>query len=139
MSTKIPLLLDECVPAQLSRDIAATPGISSLEAINAEHPLGNKGTPDNELVRYATAGGKILVTVEGRLNEKLYRICTHSGIIVIKATKRHETEQAKLFARFMRSGHRGKSAHAVTKLRLEGSERLEMGPDGIVRKVPLPL
>ena len=137
MSTKIPLLLDECVPAELSRGIEATAGISSFEAITASHPLGNRGTPDRELVEYATEGGKILVTVEGRLNEKLYKICTHSGIIVINATKRHEIEQAKLFARFMRSGHRSRSVHAVTKLRLEGSERLELGPDGVVRKIPL--
>ena len=139
MSTKIPLLLDECVPARLAKEIEATSGISSFEAITAEHPLGNKGTPDDILVKYATEGGKILVTVEKRLNEKLYKICTHSGIIVFSATRRHEVEQAELFARFMRSGHRGGSGHAVTKLRLEGSERLEMGPDGIVRAVPLAL
>lgn len=139
MSTKIPLLIDECVPAPLSAKIAASSGISSFEAITADHPLGNRGTPDHVLVRYATEGGKILVTVEGRLDEKLYRIRTHSGIIVIKATKRHEVEQANLFRRFMRSGYRGGSRHSVTKLRLEGSERLELGPTGIVRKVPLPL
>jgi predicted nuclease of predicted toxin-antitoxin system len=137
LSTKIPLLLDECVPAPLAREIETTSGISSFEAITAEHPLGNKGTPDNVVVKYATDAGKILITVEKRLNEKLYKICTHSGIIVISGTKRHEVEQAKLFARFMRSGHRGRSAHAVTKLRLEGSERLEIGPDGTVRTVPL--
>ena len=131
------MLLDECVPAQLAKKIEATAGISSFEAITADHPLGNRGTPDDALVKYATASGKILITVEKRLNEKLYRICTHSGIIVISATKRHEAEQAELFARFMKSGHRGGSGHAVTKLRLEGSERLEMGPDGIVRTVPL--
>ena len=127
------------MPAPLSREIAACSGISSFEAITADHPLGNKGTPDHTLVRYATDGGKILVTVEGRLNEKLYRICTHSGIIVINARKRHEAEQADLFQRFMRSGHRGASRHSVTKLRLEGSERLELAADGTVRKVPLPL
>lgn len=137
MSTKIPLLLDECVPAPLRREIQAFSGISSFEAITADHPLGNRGTPDEVVVKYATDEGKILVTVEGRLNEKLYRICTHSGIIVINATKRHEVEQANLFGRFMRSGHRGAARHAVTKLRLEGSERLELGPDGLVRKISL--
>ena len=139
MSTKIPLLLDECVPALLAEKIESTSGISSFEAITAKHPLGNKGTPDNEVIKYAKDGGKILVTVEKRLNEKLYKICTHSGIIVISALKRHEVEQAALFARFMRSGHRGRSVHAVTKLRLEGSERLELGPDGTVRTVSLRL
>jgi predicted nuclease of predicted toxin-antitoxin system len=139
LSTKIPLLLDECVPAALAKAIEVAPGISSFEAITANHPLGNIGTPDQDLVKYATDRGRILITVGKRLNEKLYKICTHSGIIVISATKRHETEQAKLFARFMRSGHRGGSGHAVTKLRLEGSERLEMGPDETVRTVRLSL
>jgi hypothetical protein len=62
LSTKIPLLLDECVPAQLSKGIEATSGISSFEAITADHPLGNRGTPDSVLVKYATDRGKILVT-----------------------------------------------------------------------------
>jgi len=137
LSTKLPLLLDECVPASLSKVIEEQSGISSFEAITATHPLGNRGTPDKDLVSYATENDKILVTVEGRLNEKLFTICTHPGIIVINATRRHEDEQAKLFVRFMQSGHRIGSVHAVTKLRLQGSERLERGPDGVVRSIPL--
>lgn len=45
---------------------------------------------------YAKRERRVLVTTEGRLNEKEYTICTHEGIIVINATRRHEAEKACL-------------------------------------------
>lgn len=137
MSKKLRLLLDECVPTTIAREIENCSGISSLEAITAAHPLGNRKTSDPEIIAYAKQERRVLVTTEGRLNEKEYTICTHEGIIVINATRRHEAEKAKLFTRFMQSGHRAKSPHAVTKLRLKRSERLERAPDGSIRSIPL--
>jgi len=133
LSKKLRLLLDECIPASFARQIGASSGVSSVEVINAKHRLENKGTSDADVMAYATRERRILVTVEGRINEKDYTICTHEGIIVVNATRRHEAEKANLFARFMQSGHRSKSGHAVTKLRLERSERLERGPTGSVQ------
>jgi predicted nuclease of predicted toxin-antitoxin system len=139
LSTKIALLLDECVPAPLATAIEETSGISSCEIISADHPLGNRGTPDYALVRYASENNRILVTIEKRLNEKLYAICTHSGIIVLQCKTRFEPRLAGLFKSFMKSGHRMKSYHAVTKLRLGESERLQLGSDGTVETVLLTL
>lgn len=112
-------------------------GILSAEWINAAHPLGNKKTPDDEVIRYATANRRILVTPEGRINERNYEICKHPGIIVIKATKRHESIKANIFVRFMRSGYRNKSKHAVTYLRAEGSLIRYKGDDGVIRELPV--
>jgi predicted nuclease of predicted toxin-antitoxin system len=134
-NTKIRLLLDECVPAPIAREIENCSGISSIESITALHQLGNRHTSDYDVVAYAKQQGRVLVTVEGRLNEKQFTICTHEGIIVINATRRHEAEKVKLFTKFMRSGHRAKCYHAVTKLRLGISERLERAEDGSIRRV----
>jgi len=84
---------------------------------------------------YATQKKRILVTVEGRINEKTFPICSHPGIIVIRASQRHEIEQAKLFTRFMLSGHRVKCKHAVTKLRMFESVRIERTSDGSLTEV----
>ena len=132
MSTKLRLLLDECVPEAVKQEIRSCSGVSSVEEISSSHPLGNNSTPDTEVVAYATRNKRILVTVEGRLNEKVFTICTHEGIIVINATRRHETAKARLFTRFMQSGERGRSGHAVTKLRLNRSERIFRTPDGFI-------
>lgn len=118
-------------------EIQECSGILNIESINAEHPLGNRKTPDKEIIRYATRENRIVITVEGRLNEKKFPICTHPGIIVFKAVKRHDAEKAKLFKRFMQSGHRSGSKHAVTRLRLEGSVRLELDVDGNIRETSL--
>lgn len=137
MSTKLRLLLDECVPGPLVLEIQACTGILSVEVIDANHFMGNCRTPDDAVVAYATQEGRILVTTEGRLNEKKFKICTHPGIIVIKTSQKHESEKAKLFTRFMQSGHRGKCLHAVTKLRDRGSVRLERSEDGTIREISL--
>lgn len=116
-------------------EIQSSPGTLSVEAITREHPLANKGTTDDEVVAYATHERRILVTTEGRLDEKKFTVCTHSGNIVIGAGKRYEFERAKLFTRFMQSGHRSAAKHAVTKLRF-GREciRIERSSEGdIVR------
>jgi predicted nuclease of predicted toxin-antitoxin system len=137
LSTKLRLLLDECVPPVIAAEIKSCSGILSVKSITAEHFLGNKKTPDEAVVDYARQVRRVVVTTETRLNEKKYTICTHPGIIVINATNRHELEKAKLFTRFMKSGHRAASKHAVTKLRVENSVRVEMAPDGTIREIPI--
>jgi hypothetical protein len=137
LSTKLRLLLDECVPGPLVIEIQACTGILSVEVIDANHFMGNCRTPDEAVVAYATQENRILVTTEGRLNEKKFKICTHAGIIVLKVTQKHDAEKGRLFTRFMQSGHRGKCSHAVTKLRDRGSIRLERTEDGMIKEVLL--
>jgi predicted nuclease of predicted toxin-antitoxin system len=131
------LLLDECTQEPLAEAIKQCSGILSVEAITADHPLGNRSTSDKELVDYATAQKRILVTTEGRLNEKKFEICSHPGIIVIQATNRHESIKANIFVKFMRSGYRHNSKHAVTYLRLKGSLIRYRGDDGLIRELPV--
>lgn len=135
MSTKLRLLLDECVPAPLVMEIENCSGILNVEVIDANHFLGNCKASDESIVAYATSDNRILVTTEARLNEKKFRVCTHSGIIVIRAAQRHEMDKAKLFSRFMKSGHRGKCVHAVTKLKVESGTRVEQSPQGAIREI----
>jgi len=138
LSTKLRLLVDECVPADIAERIQNSSGVSSAEIITAKHPLGNRGASDDEVVAYAKKHHQILVTIESRLDERKYTICTHEGIIVINATNRHEWDKAELFEQLMQSGFRSKCCHAVTKLRLNNSVRLERDEDNrAVRSVPL--
>lgn len=139
MATKLTLLLDECMQDELSEAVPKCGGILSIECINAAHPLGNRKTPDGEVVRYACDHRRVLVTTEGRLNEKKFEICTHHGIIVIKATKRHESIKAELFTKFMKSEYRRKSIHAVTYLKLEGSFSRYRDDKGVIRDFPIRL
>ena len=137
MATKLRLLLDECIPVHLMEEIRECSGVLNTESINADHELGNRKTPDDVIVNHAKKTNRVVVTVEGRLNEKKYPICTHPGIIVLKAVKRHEVDKIRLFKRFMQSGHRNASKHAVTRLRVEGSNRRELAADGSIREIPL--
>lgn len=125
MTTKLRLLLDECVQAPLAVQIQACPGILSTEHVNAGHVLGNSSTTDEAIMEYATKENRVVVTVEGRFDESRFPICTHPGIIVLKAPGRHEAEKAAMFRRFMQSGHRAKCRHAITALTLDRFERRE--------------
>ena len=136
-TTKLRLLIDECLPAAIAEEIKTCPGILHSECIDATHSLGNQGTPDNAIIQYAKDKRLILVTVESRLNERRYKICTHAGIIILREAGHHESERVDLFRRFMRSGERAKSRHAVTKLRKEGSVRVEQTEEGSVVEVSI--
>jgi len=137
--TKLRLLVDECVEGLLVQEIRSCSGTTSVEVIDANHPLGNRGTPDKVVMKYANQQERILVTDETRLDEKSNPICTHPGIIVIGARKRHELEKAKLFPRFMKSGFRKECHHAVTKLRLTGSVILRQAADGSIEQIRIEL
>ena len=115
LNTKLKLLVDECVPGPLVDGIRTCSGLRNVEIIDANHQLGNKSTPDDEVVAYAKKTGRIVLTVEGRLNEKRFPVCSHPGIIVIKATCMPKIDRVEQFRSFMKSGHRKKCLHAVTK------------------------
>ena len=116
-TTSLRLLLDECLVRPLADNI------KSFRALKVQYVndtlLSNVGFEDEDLVNYARENNRILVTTESRLNEKRFLICTHPGIIVIKATKRHDVLKSKMFTDLMRSGIRRRCNHAVTYLRLD--------------------
>jgi predicted nuclease of predicted toxin-antitoxin system len=116
LTTDLRLLLDECLQGQLADAIKQWGKVRS-EWVCDVPGLRNRRVPDHELMQYAQKRKSILVTVEGRLDEHLFPICTHHGIIVFKATKRHELVKAQVFKKLMLCGQRALCKHAVTYLR----------------------
>ena len=116
MATKLRLLLDECLSGPLAEQI------KQHRSLNVEHvndtPLGNQSTPDTAIVDYARKTNRIVVTPEQGIDEKKFIICTHPGIVVFRATKRH-SHHLRMFRDLMASGQRIKCRHAFTYLSLE--------------------
>ena len=119
MTTKLRLLLDECLEGPLASEIANCKALN-VEYIN-ETFLANRGTSDRAVVDYARQARRIVVTTETRLNEHQFLICTHPGILVI-ASPNHSM-RVKMFSDLMRSGVRGRCRHAVTYLKRKDSTR----------------
>ena len=116
MKTNLRLLLDECLQGELAEEIKTWKKIKA-EWVCDIPSLRGRSLPDEELMRHAQSRKSILVTVEGRLNEKRFEICTHHGILVFKATKRHESVKAQIFKKLMLCGERKLCNHGVTYLR----------------------
>lgn len=117
MSTKLPLLLDECFSGPLAAKVRDHSSFwTRLEVLHDGHALGNDRIKDPQVVAYAKSEGFILVTVETRLNEHKYKVCTHPGIIVIATRCKHPNTQFDCFQKMMLSGHRKHCHHAVVKL-----------------------
>lgn len=138
MSTKLRLLLDECLQREIADQIKTSNAIN-VQWVNEIPALRNRSFTYEDLVEYARRTRRIVVTVEGRLNERKYEICTHPGIIVFEARKRHESVKAQIFKKFMLSGHRSKSNHAVTYLRLTDATIRIKRADGTLGEIPVKL
>jgi predicted nuclease of predicted toxin-antitoxin system len=117
LTTKLRLLLDECLQGPLAEEIAKFSSLNVEWITNTL--LGNCGFADENVVAYARQERRIVVTAESRLNERKFIICTHPGILVFKATKRHEAIKAQMFSTLIKSGIRVKCKHAVTYLKLD--------------------
>ena len=128
MSTNLRLLLDECITNPLAEMLK-----KSSTALNVEYirDLGMSGTPDADVIAYATRENRIVVTTETGINHKKFKICSHPGIIVLSGKHRHETIQAGYFRDFMLSGHRTDACHAVTFLS-EREARIKVSSDASV-------
>lgn len=116
-TTNLRLLLDECVVRPMA-EASKSFGSLKVEYVN-DTLLANIGLQDEQLVEYARKNNRILVSVEGCLNEKKFPICIHPGIIVIKATRRHDALKSRMFKDLIRSGTRRRCNHSVTYWRLD--------------------
>jgi predicted nuclease of predicted toxin-antitoxin system len=140
LTTKLRLLLDECLEGPLAAQIAKYSALN-VEYIN-ETFLSNRGTSDRAVVDYARQSRRIVVTPETRLNEHQFSICTHPGILVL--ISRNQSLRTKMFSDLMRSGVRARCQHAVTYLRINDHARTvvlfkERDESGIVRETTLEL
>ena len=118
MKTDLRLLLDECLQGELAEEIKKW-GKVRAEWVCEIDSLRNRRVSDEELMRHAQARKSILVTVEGRLDETRFQICTHRGIVIFKAKKRHESVKAVIFRKLMLCGKRKLCWHGVAYLRME--------------------
>jgi len=135
LKTDLRLLLDQCVQQELASKIK---GEGSVRAIWVnDEPRQMEGAKDDDLMNEAKIQNRILVTVEGRINEKRYRICTHPGIIVFRANTQHEAVRADIFRSFMLSGHRSRAYKAITYLKLDGVTFRELRKDGTTAETSL--
>ena len=119
MRTDLRLLLDECLQHELADEIKKWSAVDAKWVNDPDTPPP-PSTKDKALMAVACSTNRILVTVEGRINEKTFRICTHPGIIVFRAKRQHEAVKAKIFRLFMLSGYRSDANKAVTYLKLDG-------------------
>ena len=131
MTTKLRLLLDECVTDPLAKALGDCSSALNLEYVR-ENGMGS--AEDADVMRYATREDRIVVTTETGINHKKFKICTHPGIIILSGKRRHESIQADIFKKFLLSGHRSKANHAVTFLSHEGA-RIKTGEpeDTVIR------
>jgi len=116
LKTNLRLLLDECLQGELAGEIKTWKKIKA-EWVCDIPSLRGRSLLDDELMQHAQDRKSILGTVERRLNEKRFQICTHHGIVVFQATKRHESVKAEIFKKLMLCGKRKLCKHAVTYLR----------------------
>jgi predicted nuclease of predicted toxin-antitoxin system len=129
LTTNLRLLLDECLQGELAEEIKNF-GKVKAEWVCDIPSLRSRSVSDEELMKYAQTKKRILVTVEGRLDETRFEICTHAGIIVFRATKRHEAIKSELFKKLLRCGKRRLCKHAVTYLRMQEIVFRRKGDDG---------
>jgi predicted nuclease of predicted toxin-antitoxin system len=112
LSNNLKILLDEAVTTPLAALIRQFSGLS----VECVRELSIKGSDDQTVVRYASDKRRIVVTTESGMHDKAFPPCTHSGIIVLAGSSRHETTQAEIFRRFLLSGRRTEAKDAVTFL-----------------------
>lgn len=113
MTTNLRLLLDEAITDVLA-DVIRT----SSSAINVEYvrELHIRGRSDEEVIQYAKSHRQIVVTTETGMDHRRFPVCTHSGILVLAGSRRHETAQGEAFRRFLLSGYRIKARDSITHI-----------------------
>lgn len=113
MNTDLRLLIDEAITEPLADLIRECSGAVRIEYVRE---LSIRGSSDEDVVRYAKSTGRIVVTTETGMDERLYPVCTHPGIIVLGGIRRHDDFRMEIFRRFLLSGHRVRARDAVTHI-----------------------
>lgn len=89
-----------------------------VEWVTDDHCLSGK--TDQEVVRYASECGAIVLTLDADYNPKRFPICTHPGIIRIACSNTFPDSILDCFTKFIRSGHRSSAKHAFVFLKSDG-------------------
>ncbi len=78
-----------------------------------------KGGSDKEIMAYALAENRIVITFDSDYNSTNFPICTHPGIIRITGKSKHHTVIYDMLKRFSLCGHRGDVKHGIAHLTQE--------------------
>lgn len=117
MSTVLKLLIDEAVPDPLAHAILKMSAARSLYARDVPEVAGKD---DDIVMAFAVKENRIVFTIERKFKE--FPVCTHPGIIILTVRERHESMRQRIFARFMRSGHRKQVKDNLTRLSTDQAE-----------------
>lgn len=113
MTTKLRVLIDAAVTDPLATELMKA---SCLKAEYARDIPTLCAATDDAIMQYAREESRIVITTETGINEWAFPICSHPGIIVLALRERHEAIGARIFQRFLLSGHRKHTKDSVTYL-----------------------
>ena len=110
MASDLRLLIDACVEEPTARQLMnASSGLKSKYVCDLPEVDGKE---DTTVMEFAKRERRIVVTTDKGFNEKVFRICTHPGIIIINTRSKHRA--APVFRQFILSGHRKYAVDSVT-------------------------
>src|SRR5258707_10002490 len=98
LNTSLRVLIDEAIEDDLADEIATIPALFHAEFVRKISAL--KGRPDKEIMDYAKAENRIVITFDSDYNSANFPICTHPGIIRLAGKSRHRTEVSDMMKRF---------------------------------------
>ena len=108
-TTKLRILLDENLPADLSESIKRhSSAFLVIEDIQSNRP----GMEDGPMMKYAKEKELIVITMDNGINQRTHPPCQHPGVIRLAARKKHKNAAA--FRKFLLSGIRKHVHHCVT-------------------------
>lgn len=124
MNTNLRLLIDEHIADPLADQICR---ISAFNVECVRDLTTVRGKLDKDVMKYASAENRIVVTLDGGFNKSNYPICTHPGIIRIDSRCKHSSILADAIRKFSQCGHRRRAKHGITHLmedgcRIEGAD-----------------
>src|SRR5574341_1180812 len=106
------LVCDQHIPAATVDWLKNAPG---RHKVVTAFQKGWGALDDSELIVKATEDRRVLVTEERSFeSSETYPICTHSGIVILRAKTR--TERHNALDRWLMSGHRDRCKHAIVTL-----------------------
>jgi len=110
MGTDLRLLLDEAIQNDVAEEIMNASSALKCKYVRDIPELRSES--DAAVMAYAQQDKRIVVTTEGKFDDKSFPICTHLGIIVIRARSIYRA--APIFKQFVLSGRRKEAKNCVT-------------------------